>query len=80
MYIASHKRRLLSLSISSKLIYYSKPVEPTVGFDHRPALLSLKRKNVAIVVLLAEGFEGQFVRSVIEQVMPYQHVAYGEYD
>eukprot|EP00904_Undaria_pinnatifida_P014241 jgi/Undpi1/9948/HiC_scaffold_28.g12402.m1 len=45
----------------------SHPVEASVGTDYRPTLLSLLEKGASIVVLLAEGFDGTFVRSVFEQ-------------
>lgn len=46
----------------------STSVEPIAGADHRPTLLSLKEDNESIIVLLAEGFDGVLVRSVLEQV------------
>ncbi|CAM9570734.1 unnamed protein product, partial [Scytosiphon promiscuus] len=46
-----------------------RPVDPTSGTDYRPTLLSLMDAHASIIVLLSEGFDGVFVRSVLEQAL-----------
>lgn len=46
-------------------------VEVTAGTDYRPTLLSLLENHASIIVLLAEGYDGRFVRSVLGQVGPH---------
>eukprot|EP00904_Undaria_pinnatifida_P014240 jgi/Undpi1/9947/HiC_scaffold_28.g12401.m1 len=45
----------------------TQPVEPTEGTDYRPTLETLMDDDATIIVLLAEGYDGVFVRSVLEQ-------------
>lgn len=47
----------------------SKPVASTAGSDYRPTLLALTEAHASVVVLLSEGYDGVFVRSVLEQVL-----------
>ncbi|CAM9202083.1 unnamed protein product, partial [Hapterophycus canaliculatus] len=46
-----------------------RPVDPAPETDYRPTLLSLVEAHASIVVLLSEGFDGAFVRSVLEQAL-----------
>ncbi|CAM9520631.1 unnamed protein product [Ascophyllum nodosum] len=43
------------------------PLDTGEGTDHRPALISLLEDEASIVVLLAEGFDAVFLRSVFTQ-------------
>ncbi|CAB1099788.1 unnamed protein product [Ectocarpus sp. CCAP 1310/34] len=47
----------------------SKPVNPTLGTDYRPTLSALVEDRASIVVLLSEGYDGTFIRSVLEQAL-----------
>eukprot|EP00903_Cladosiphon_okamuranus_P014086 g13093.t1 len=47
----------------------SEPVAFIEGTDYRPTLSALTEAHASIVVLLSEGFDGVFVRSVLEQAL-----------
>lgn len=46
----------------------SEPVDPLPGTDYRPTLSALTEAHASVVVLLSEGYDGGFVRAVLEQV------------
>lgn len=43
-------------------------MDPILGTDYRPTLSALVEDHASIVVFLSEGYDGAFVRSVLEQV------------
>ncbi|CBJ28350.1 conserved unknown protein [Ectocarpus siliculosus] len=47
----------------------SEPVNTILGTDYRPTLSALVEDRASIVVLLSEGYDGTFVRSVLEQAL-----------
>eukprot|EP00752_Nemacystus_decipiens_P004321 g3946.t1 len=47
----------------------SEPVDPIPGTDYRPTLLALVEAHASVVVLLSEGYDGVFVRAVLDQAL-----------
>ena len=48
----------------------SEPVDSIAGTDYRQTLSALMETQASIVVLVSEGYDGVFVRAVLEQVRP----------